>query len=202
MVSLARVQSQSRAARRLPAQRLVPLLVALVLAGAGMLLVAPPAAAQSWYETILNAVRARANTILPGGVGGFGGVSAPTIPEYNAALLNHVTIRIPTELTVPQSMGPPAGVATVVIEFDSQGRWLGARVLSASGVAPQFINHALEAIRRTAPFPPNPRSATNPGQILARAQVQENLVFDATGHFHFETVVQAVKKFYESGPGA
>jgi TonB family protein len=173
-------------------------LVIFALGAVGTLQLASPAYAQGWYESILNAVRARGTTNFPGGGGG----SAPTIPEYNAALLNHITIRIPTELTVPQSMGPPAGVATVLIEFDSQGRWRSARVLSASGVAPQFVNHALNAIRRTAPFPPNPRSATNPGQILSRAQVQENLVFDATGHFHFETVVQAVKKFYESGPGA
>jgi len=158
---------------------------------------ARPARAQSVFEKLLEAARARMSTLVPG-IGALPGVGELGVaaPHYVAGVLQQVLQRAdPAQVSGPKLLSPVAGTATLQIEIGPGGQLLGVKVSATSGQGQALAGRALDSVRRAAPFQVPVMADGGPPK---RVIVEETWVFDAWQRWQLEPVLERSKRDYEN----
>ena len=150
-----------------------------------------PVRAQSFMGQLLEVLKSR--------IGVLGGLDPNAQPsaEYLASVYQRIINVNADMLADPQRLGNPqyanerAGTATLTIEIGPGGTLLGVSVSAATGQGRALAPRAQQAVRRAAPFgqPQGMKAGTYP----ARVTIDETFVFETSGRFHLQTVVDLFK---------
>lgn len=158
---------------------------------------ARPVHAQSVFERLLEAARARMSTLVPG-IGSIPGLAdlGVAAPHYVATVLQQILTKAdPSQVSGPKLLSPVAGTATVQIEIGPGGQLLGAKVSATTGQGQALAGRALESVRRAAPFPVPIMADGGPAR---RVIVEETWVFDSWQRWQLEPVLERTKRDYEN----
>jgi len=157
-----------------------------------------PARAQSVFEKLLEAARARMSTLIPGvtAIPGLGGEIGVAAPHYVAGVLQQVLQKAdPATVSGPQLVGPVSGTATLQIEIGPGGQLLGVKVTATTGQGRALSDRALDSVRRAAPFQvPVMADGGTPKRVI----VEETWVFDPWQRWQLEPVLDRAKRDYEN----